>query len=113
MKLERSTGGESLIGNTNGINWPGTLGEAGYANVTGLKFRIKIESRALSTLAVWGKNYSWCQKLFDGVAAPNGWVEYTISVDGKSFSTVNGIWLAFWSNGASTIYIDEITVVTK
>ena len=115
LKLEETAGnGTRFFGNTNGINWPAAMTAEEASDVTGLTFRVKIEGNALNTITVFGKGGAWNAKLFQDIGATDGWVEFTIPVNGATqYETMKGLNLTIWSNGPSVIYIDEITAVKK
>ncbi len=114
LKIDLASVNNQYVGDTNGINWPAVFDKTHYENAVGLSFRVRIESTGLSAFNVYGQNWEIPgTKLYDAVGATNSWKEYTIAVDVKeNYSALNGMFWVFWANSDTSIYIDQITVLT-
>ncbi len=114
LELDAAQGGNiKYVGNTGGVNWPAVCKSAAdYKGATGLVFRVKIEGDASNALEVYNPGETKCfGKVFDNQQATDGWQEFILKVNvEENYDDLNGMHFVFWTNGQSSIYIDEIRV---
>ena len=115
LKIQHNSGHKWI--NTLG-NWPAAHSADSYAGVLALKLRLRLEDNEggnmlyLFSMAANADGSDLYVKVFDGVVATNGWVEYTIPLDVPAYyDALHNLQLHYWSGDGSTLYIDEITVV--
>ena len=115
LKIKKGATLEQYIGNTDGANWEAAFDKAHYKGAVGLSFRVKLESELTSqNIVVLGRNYKLAGQSFltNGIKANAGWQDIVLTYDVyENYDLLNGLFFYTSSNGAFTLYIDQITAV--
>ncbi|MBQ7775922.1 MAG: hypothetical protein IJ379_08370, partial [Lachnospiraceae bacterium] len=117
LKIDKGAASdEQYVGNTNGNNWLPVFDKSRYRNAVGLRFRVKLVSD-LPSQNIMVISQGWtagAQSMLNyGITPNSGWQEIELPFDVfNNFEAFDGLYLYLSANGAFTLYIDEITVVT-